>query len=190
MSQLSERAGESEAGGVSVVRACMVWVVLSACAPRVAPAPVESTLTLGRLLSESTVGAVGPVRFEATAVSGKVVLVTFIASWCFPCVTDMVALRRLDADHGAEGLVQLFVGMDVDGVSVLVPFAQGADLPGPLLVASREQLAGNTKVGLVRELPSRILFGRDGVAIAAGTGVVDFVKTDSAIREALGTKGR
>jgi thiol-disulfide isomerase/thioredoxin len=133
---------------------------------------------------------VGPSPFVPQAFFDKPVLVTFLASWCFPCLTDLKALRRLHDDYAGHGLQLVFVGMDVEGAQTLAPFAANSDLRGPLLVASPSLRSGDSVFGAVRMLPARVLFGRDGQARGASGGPLDYPATDIAIRAALGATDR
>lgn len=130
--------------------------------------------------------AVTPAGLERKRLEGQVVLVTFIATWCFPCLTDLATLDKLERDFGNAGLTQLLVGMDLEGRKVLEPFAAQLPKPWPLLVADERLRSGRTPFGLIRELPARVLFDRDGQVIAAYSGVVAPRELERKVREALG----
>ncbi len=111
------------------------------------------------------------VPFVPQQLEGKVVLVTFLATWCFPCLTELVVLDRLGRDHGAQGFANVLVGMDLEGSQVLEPFAAGYRLTAPLVVADDRLRAGETVFGRIRELPSRALFARSGELVVGYSGV-------------------
>lgn len=113
----------------------------------------------------------GRVPFEPWTLEGKVVLITFLATWCFPCLTELVVLSRLERDHGEAGFANVLVGMDLEGRAVLDPFAEGYKLTSPLIVADDKVRSGDTPFGRIRELPTRILFGRSGAPVIGYTGV-------------------
>ncbi len=110
------------------------------------------------------------VTFDPSALEGRVVLITFIATWCFPCLTDLVTLSRLDRDWRDSGLTSLIVGMDLEGRLVLEPFARGYKLQVPLLVGTDELRSGSTPFGRIRELPTRLLFARSGELVTGFSG--------------------
>jgi thiol-disulfide isomerase/thioredoxin len=110
-------------------------------------------------------------EFDAVGLSGRVVLVTFIATWCFPCLADLTSLQKLASDYGALGFSNVLVGMDLEGLQVLRPFAEHYHLEAPLLVADEALRAGHSPFGLIKELPTRVLFGRDGSPVVGFTGV-------------------
>jgi thiol-disulfide isomerase/thioredoxin len=112
--------------------------------------------------------------FSVNGLQGRVVLITFIATWCFPCLADLVTIKRLASLYGARGFSNVLVGMDLEGRRVLEPFAKEYQLDAPLLVADDRIRSGNSAFGAIRELPSRLLFGRDGALVVAFSGVTPF----------------
>ena len=113
----------------------------------------------------------GKVPFEPWKLEGKVVLITFIATWCFPCLTELVVINRLERDHAAQGFANVLVGMDLEGRAVLEPFAEGYHLTMPLIIGDDRIRSGETVFGRIRELPSRILFGRSGELVVGFAGI-------------------
>ena len=120
--------------------------------------------------------AVGALPFDAVGQwlparsVGRVTVVTFIATWCFPCLVDLPVLTRLQRDHPKD-LVVLLVGMDLEGRKVLEPFAAMNELQLPLIVANDSVRAGETPFGLIKQLPTRFIFRRDGTLSFAYVGV-------------------
>ncbi len=147
-------------------RAVMLAALASGCAKRVAPEKQLATF-----VADLPMQTAGTVPFEPWTLEGKVVLITFIATWCFPCIADLVVLQRLERDYGEKGFTNVLVGMDLEGRAVLDPFAQGYKLTFPLLVADDRIRAGDTSFGRIRELPTRVLFARNGEAAIGYTGV-------------------
>jgi thiol-disulfide isomerase/thioredoxin len=113
--------------------------------------------------------------------AGRVVLVTFVATWCFPCIADLVTLQKLERDHGAEGFSNILVGLDLEGLQVLEPFAEGYHLQAPLVIADDVVRRGETPFGLIRELPTRILFDRAGAPQLGFTGVAEFRQLEAQV---------
>ena len=113
------------------------------------------------------------------------VVVTFVASWCFPCLADFVTLQKLQHDYGERGYQNVLVGMDLEGHKVLEPFAQSYALTCPLVVANDRLRAGETPFGLIKQLPTRLIFGRDGRFVDGYTGVVGYLQLERVIKTAL-----
>lgn len=128
---------------------------------------------------------VGEVRFDRAALQGNVVLVTFIATWCFPCLTDLATLDKLERELGPKGFKQVVVGLDLEGRKVLEPFAAEYRLSYPVLVGDDRLRSGQTPFGQIRELPARVLFDRAGQVIAAYSGIVAPGELERKVREAL-----
>ena len=116
---------------------------------------------------------------------GKVVMVSFIATWCFPCVADLPVMQKLQEDYGDKGYVTIGVGMDIEGPRVLRPFAEQYALPYPLVWASDEVRNGETIFGRIHELPARFLFGRDGQLVLAFSGVAEPKELITAVGKVL-----
>jgi thiol-disulfide isomerase/thioredoxin len=143
---------------------------LSACAhSRDSGAPRFATF--GAYLPRETADG---SSFDATPLQGQVVLITFLATWCFPCLAEIVTLTHLEREFGEKGFSSVVVGMDLEGRLVLEPFARGYKLGGPVLVADAPLRSGETPFGRIRELPTRMLFGRDGALVVGFTGVAQF----------------
>ncbi|MGV3621484.1 MAG: TlpA family protein disulfide reductase [Archangium sp.] len=161
-------------------RGVVLAALASGCAKRVAPA--EQFRTFLNDLPHQTAGS---IPYEPWTLEGKVVLVTFIATWCFPCLADLVVLQRLQRDYGEKGFANVLVGMDLEGREVLDPFAAGYKLEYPLIVADDRLRNGETSFGRIRELPSRVLFSRSGEIAAAYAGVTTWDALNKVVQHLL-----
>jgi thiol-disulfide isomerase/thioredoxin len=121
-------------------------------------------------------------------VTGKVVMVSFIATYCFPCVADLPVMEKMQKELGPKGYVTVAVGMDLEGPKVLRPFAQEYGLPYPLLMAPAELRDGRTAFGRISELPTRFLFDREGKLLMAFSGVADPKALMDTVRQAVEAK--
>lgn len=146
-------------------------LLLSALATGCTHAPGATLADFRTFMSALPRQVAGTVPFEPWKLEGKVVLVTFLATWCFPCLTELVVLQRLERDHAEQGFANVLVGMDLEGRAVLDPFAEGYRLTSPLLVGDDRLRAGETVFGRIRELPTRVLFARSGDIVVGYSGV-------------------
>lgn len=146
-------------------RQVLAAVTASACAHT---GPVSNFRTLRSWLPRETVTG---QPFAPEKLEGRVVLVTFLATWCFPCVADLRSLKSLRDRFGARGFQNVLVGMDLEGALVLEPFVQQFGIEDPLVVADARLHAGETPFGKIRELPSRFLFNREGDLVTGFAGV-------------------
>ena len=151
-----------------ISRRNLLWAALASGCTRNPAATLGDFRTFMNALPRQTAGT---VPFEPWKLEGKVVLVTFLATWCFPCLTELVVINRLERDHGPQGFANILVGMDLEGRAVLDPFAEGYHLTMPLIVGDDRIRSGETVFGRIRELPSRILFGRSGALVVGFAGV-------------------
>jgi thiol-disulfide isomerase/thioredoxin len=127
----------------------------------------------------------GAAEWNPAQVEGKVLAVIFVATWCFPCLTELGVMEKLQAELGPSGLVTVAVGMDLEGHRVLDPFAQAMPSPIPLVVADEALRKGDSPYGKVRELPARFLFGRDGTLLKAWSGASDPARLRELMQGAL-----
>jgi len=91
---------------------------------------------------------------------GKVVLLNVWATWCPPCVAEMPALDKLQADLGGEGLAVVAVSTDAQGIKKSAPFYRRAGITHlDLYNDTRSALPQALKVS---GLPISLLIDRDG----------------------------
>ena len=101
---------------------------------------------------------------------GKVVIVTFFATWCFPCVAEVEPLKHLAARHPHD-LAIVAVGMDLEGSQVLKPYRDAMTIPYAVLVADADTREGHSPFGPIRELPSTFIIDPQGHVQSAFAGV-------------------
>ncbi len=154
-----------------ISRRSVLWAGLAAGCARNSEATLADFRTFMNALPRQTAGR---VAFEPWRLEGKVVLLTFIATWCFPCLTELRVINRLESDHSAKGFANVLVGMDLEGRQVLEPFAEGYALTVPLIVGDDRIRSGETVFGRIRELPSRMLFGRSGELVVGYSGIAQY----------------
>ncbi|MBM4378702.1 MAG: TlpA family protein disulfide reductase [Deltaproteobacteria bacterium] len=129
--------------------------------------------------------AVGPEGWEPAQAEGKVVLLSFLTTWCFPCLSDLPTLEGLQRAHGEAGLQVVAVGVDREGRKVLEPFAYAYKLPFPVLVADERLRNGQSRFGPVQAVPQGMLFGRDGRLASAWRGPLSAEVLETEVRRVL-----
>ncbi len=92
---------------------------------------------------------------------GKILVVNFWATWCPPCVVEIPAFIKLQADFGARGLQ--FVGIALDDPKAAAKFATERAINYPILVGDDDvarlmESLGNT----IGALPYTVVFDRQG----------------------------
>ena len=91
---------------------------------------------------------------------GKVVLLNFWATWCFPCRVEMPSMEAIYRDYRSKGLEIVAVSVDEQGPAVTRPFQEDKGLTFPILHDRDYQ------VGLIygaRSLPMTFAIDRQGI---------------------------
>lgn len=122
---------------------------------------------------------------DGSQLAGKVVVVQFLATWCFPCIATAPRLQQIYDQDQPRGLVAIAVGMDLEGPQVLRPFADQLGLRYPVLVADDALRNGQTAFGKVGLLPTTLIIGRDGRVVSIYAGVAEQGTLEPLIDEAL-----
>ena len=102
---------------------------------------------------------------------GKVLMVTFWATWCVPCRKEMPALKELQFKFGDRGLRVIGINFKEDEAKIR-HFAKLFGLSFPLLLDLKGSM---TKTYGVVAFPTTFLIGRDGKPIALAVGERDWL---------------
>jgi thiol-disulfide isomerase/thioredoxin len=100
--------------------------------------------------------------------TGKLVLVNLWATWCVPCVEEMPALDRLQAQLG-DKLTILAISEDRPGESVVAPFVAQHGIQN--LAIYLDPKAAATNAFGAEGLPASYLISPDGMILGKEAGV-------------------
>ncbi|MBI2384621.1 MAG: TlpA family protein disulfide reductase [Elusimicrobia bacterium] len=100
---------------------------------------------------------------------GRVVLVDFWATWCYPCLQELPDLKALYRRHEGKGFVILAVSIDEGGKEAVAAFVAENKVPYPVLLAG----SGPIKGWRVRGLPVAHLIDREGRIVRSWVGYKD-----------------
>lgn len=125
---------------------------------------------------------------DVSAWRGRVVVVQFLASWCFPCIATAPRLEDLERRYAARGLSVVAVGMDLEGSLVLEPFQAQLGLHFPVLVGDAALREGRTAFGHITTLPTTVIIGRNDTVLSAFKGVPEEGGLEAFVEEALSLK--
>lgn len=111
---------------------------------------------------------------------GKVVLISFWASWCPFCVQDMPVIDQLQKEFGKQGLVVM--GINFEDTETARAFMRQHGYTFTTLVDANDQVA---QLYEIEVLPTVIVIGRDGNIANRLMGA----KSKSTLRDAIASAG-
>lgn len=159
---------------------CALVLAVAGCR-RVPEEPAGPSPYLRSLLLPS----VGPTPYDWRRLPGRVVMVSFFATWCFPCVAELPTLEALQKEYGPQGFQVVLVGMDLDGARVLQPFADYYALNFPVLVSDEGMQQGQSAFGLIPALPATFLLDKEGRVAGAWQGMAGHEDVSKAVEKLL-----
>ncbi len=114
-------------------------------------------------------------RLSLAGLRGRVVLVTFWATWCPPCREEMSLFEGLHRDLVTQGLA--IAGVNVrEEDAVIREYANALGLTFPLILDPQGEIQG--AYGVIG-LPTAFLIARDGRAVARAIGPRDWGGTQA-----------
>ena len=122
---------------------------------------MESAPDVAYTLLDGTAGRISALR-------GQVVLVSFWATSCAPCVKAMPALVATHQQFAARGLQTLAVAMQYDPPAVVSQFAQARELPFGVVIDNTGAVA--RAFGDVRVTPTTFVIDRRGAIAQRSVG--------------------
>jgi thiol-disulfide isomerase/thioredoxin len=123
--------------------------------------------------------------YRVADLPGRVVVVNFFATWCFPCLGQLGLLQRMQRKYGDQGFEVIAIGMDLEGWTVLEPFQSEYQLPFPVLLPNAALREGKTAFGPISALPASFVFGRDGALLSVFGGLPTAEELERLISQAL-----
>jgi thiol:disulfide interchange protein len=150
--------------------------------PQEPPAPVPaSAATPARGMNLEGVTLLDGKPFNSAALTGKVVVVNFWATWCMPCIREIPSFNKLHNEFASKGVAVLGVSMDDEGKTLVDPFLKKH--PMEYTVALGPQSLGE-KLGL-DSLPVTLVFDRSGKQVHRFEGLTAEAELQAAIQGAL-----
>lgn len=107
-----------------------------------------------------------------SALRGKVVVVSFWATWCPPCRQEMPSMELLHQELADEGLVILAVNVEKQGRQTVAKFFQTLDVTFPVVIDEEESVQNLYGVS---KFPESFVVGKDGVITEKIIGAIDWM---------------
>jgi peroxiredoxin len=107
---------------------------------------------------------------------GRVVLVSFWATWCPPCRTEMPLMEALYQAYKEHDFEVVAVASDVQGAEVVQPFVTQLHLSFTTLLDTTGQV---TRLYGVTSLPTTYLLDREGRLVTVAIGSHDWAKAEA-----------
>lgn len=103
---------------------------------------------------------------------GTALVVNLWATWCAPCVTEMPALDRLDAELADDGIAVLPLSADREGAPVVKAFYEANGIGNlPIVIDRLGRVARALKVP---GLPTTVLYDRAGREVGRVVGIAEW----------------
>jgi thiol-disulfide isomerase/thioredoxin len=100
---------------------------------------------------------------------GKVLLVTFFATWCPPCRQEIPTLIQLQKDLGPQGFSVLGISVDEGGGGIVAKLIEQEKINYPVLMSDSST---PNKFGGVAGIPTSFLVNRKGNVVKRYPGFV------------------
>ena len=123
----------------------------------------------------------GGGAIDTAALSGKVVVINFWATWCVPCIQEIPSFNKLHKDFAAQGVAVLGISMDDEGAARVRPFLKKHPMDYPVGLGS-EALGKQYNLD---QLPVTLVFGRTGKQVKRFEGFTSEADLLSAVKQAL-----
>jgi thiol-disulfide isomerase/thioredoxin len=99
--------------------------------------------------------------FDTAALTGKVVVVNFWATWCIPCVGELPVFNKLHRDLTSKGVAVVGIDMGDEGIARVRSFLTKHPIDYPVGLAG-DAMAAQYKL---ESFPVTLVFDRSGKLI-------------------------
>ncbi len=119
---------------------------------------------------------------ESSSFKGKVLLLTFFATWCPPCSEEVPVLIKLQEDMMDAGFSVIGMSVDQQGPAAVAKFIERKAINYPVLLAESKTTAD---FGGVYGIPVAFLVNKTGNVVKKYTGYVQHNVLEKDIRSLL-----
>lgn len=119
---------------------------------------------------------------DSESFQGKVLLLTFFATWCPPCAEEVPILVKLQNELADAGFSVVGLSVDQQGASVVAKFIEKRDINYPVLLAEAQT---TIDFGGVYGIPVAFLVNKSGNVVKKYTGYIQHDILEKDIRSLL-----
>ncbi len=119
---------------------------------------------------------------DSGAFKGKVLLLTFFATWCGPCVEEVPILVKLHSDMMDAGFSVIGMSVDQQGPDFVAKFIERKAINYPVLLAEAKT---TNDFGGIYGIPVAFLVNKTGNVVKKYTGYVNHTVLEKDIRSLL-----
>jgi peroxiredoxin len=142
-----------------------------------------ASITLARPAPEVKFSALSGETFTTSALRGKVVLVTFWATYCGPCIQEMPKMVDAHLKFSTRGYDTVAVAVKGDDPARVAQFKASHALPFKVVLDRSGELA--REFGNVRITPTGFLIDKNGKVLRRYVGEPDWTEIHSLVQRAL-----
>ena len=119
---------------------------------------------------------------DSSAFKGKVLLLTFFATWCPPCLEEVPVLVKLHEDMRDAGFSVIGLSVDQQGPAVVAKFVEKKAISYPVFLAGSKT---TNDFGGVYNIPVAFLVNKTGNVVKKYSGYVQHTILERDIRSLL-----
>ena len=119
---------------------------------------------------------------DSSAFDGKVLLLTFFATWCPPCAEEVPVLNQLHEELSGSGFSVVGLSVDQQGASVVSKLVTRKDIKYPVLMAKTKT---TVDFGGIYGIPVAFLVNKAGHVVKKYSGYVQHEILEKDVRSLL-----
>ncbi len=119
---------------------------------------------------------------NSSTFKGKVLLLTFFATWCGPCVEEVPVLVKLHTDLMDAGFSVIGMSVDQQGPAIVAKFVEKKAINYPVLLTESKT---PNDFGGIYGIPVAFLVNKSGNVVKKYTGYVNHAVLEKDIRSLL-----
>lgn len=162
---------------LKVVHAAALWVLF--CLTVLIPVASTASAKMPSFALENVLD--GKI-IESDSFQGKVLLLTFFATWCPPCLEEVPILVKLQKELANAKFSVVGLSVDQQGPSVVAKFVEKRDINYPVLMAEAQT---TIDFGGVYGIPVAFLVNKSGNVVKKYTGYIQHDILEKDIRSLL-----